>query len=117
MTVYVVAQLRFVDRSAYDRYQARFMSVFAAFDGRLLAADEHPERLEGGWDRDKVVILSFPDTESARAFVTAPAYREIAKDRRAGAECVVLLVQGLAPPKAGRASIRDPGAPTRRRSP
>lgn len=25
MTVYVIAQLRFTDRAAYDRYQIRFM--------------------------------------------------------------------------------------------
>ena len=38
MTVYVLAQLRFTDRPAYDRYQARFMDVFKRFKGRLLAA-------------------------------------------------------------------------------
>ena len=39
MTVYVLAQLRFTDRPAYDRYQARFMGVMAPFKGRVLAAD------------------------------------------------------------------------------
>ncbi len=29
MTVYAIAQLRFTDRAAYDRYQARFAEVFA----------------------------------------------------------------------------------------
>ena len=48
MTVYVIAQLKFKDRPRYDRYQSRFMDVFHQFDGRLLAADEHPVVLEGG---------------------------------------------------------------------
>ena len=61
MTVYVVAQLKFTNREAYDRYQARFMDVFGQFEGRLLAADEEPTVVEGIWDREKVVLMSFPD--------------------------------------------------------
>jgi uncharacterized protein (DUF1330 family) len=95
MTVYVLAQLRFTDRSAYDRYQARFMEVFRRFDGRLLAADEHPQVLEGDWQRDKVVLMAFPDAEAARAFAESPEYQAISVDRKAGADTLSLLVHGL----------------------
>lgn len=95
MAVYVIAQLRFTDRAAYDRYQARFMGVFRNFNGCVLAADEAPQRLEGNWDRDKVVILSFPDEAEARRFVNDPGYEEISKDRRAGADTLSILVKGL----------------------
>lgn len=95
MTVYVLAQLSFTDRAAYDRYQARFMDVFRRFEGRLLAADERPTVLEGHWDREKVVLMSFPDEAAARRFIDAPAYAEISKDRHAGAQTVSLLVRGL----------------------
>ena len=37
VTVYAIAQLKFTDRAAYDRYQARFMGVFARHTGTLLA--------------------------------------------------------------------------------
>ena len=47
MTVYVIVQLKMIDRAAYDRYQARFFGVFKQFNGRLLAADESPDVLEG----------------------------------------------------------------------
>jgi uncharacterized protein (DUF1330 family) len=42
MTVYPIAQLKFVDRAAYGRYQIGFLGVFAQFNGTLLAADGHP---------------------------------------------------------------------------
>lgn len=100
MTVYAVAQLRFTDRSAYDRYQARFMEVFMGFSGRLLAADEAPQRVEGEWDREKLVLMSFPDESAFRAWAESPAYQEISRDRRAGAEAVVLLVRGIDTPSA-----------------
>jgi uncharacterized protein (DUF1330 family) len=95
VTVYAIAQLRFTDRAVYDRYQARFMEVFGRHTGMLLAADESPKVVEGQWDREKVVLMSFPDEAAFRGLVQSPEYQEISKDRRAGADTVVLLVQGL----------------------
>jgi uncharacterized protein (DUF1330 family) len=95
MTVYAIAQLRFTDRQAYDRYQAAFMPVFLKFQGRLLAADEAPLVVEGDWDREKLVLMSFPDAAAYRAWAESPEYQKISKDRVAGSEAVVLLVKGL----------------------
>lgn len=95
MTVYVVAQLRFTERAAYDRYQAGFADVFRQFDGRVLVADEGVAVLEGEWPRDKLVILEFPDAAEARRFHDSPAYGAIAVDRRRGADAVVLMARGL----------------------
>jgi uncharacterized protein (DUF1330 family) len=86
MTVYVVAQLTFTDRTAYDHYQAQFMGVFRKFEGSLLAADEYPQVLEGLWQRNKVVLLSFPDERACRRFADSPECQEISRDRRAGAD-------------------------------
>jgi uncharacterized protein (DUF1330 family) len=96
VTVYAIAQLRFTDRAAYDRYQARFADVFNRHPGTLLAADDSPQVVEGQWDRDKVVLMSFPDDAAFRGWAESAEYQEISKDRRAGAETVVLLVKGLA---------------------
>ena len=96
MTVFAIAQLRFIDRAAYDRYQARFMDIFRRHRGTLLAADESPEVVEGQWDRDKVVLMSFPDEAAFRLWSESPEYQEISRDRRAGADTVVLLAKGLA---------------------
>ena len=95
MTVYVLAQLSIRDRAAYERYQARFMEVFRPFKGRLLAADESPSVLEGAWNRDKVVLISFPDEASFRDWQQSDAYQEIAKERKSGADAVVLLISGM----------------------
>lgn len=95
MTVYVIAQLSFTDRAAYNRYQQRFMGVLQHHRGRLLAADEHPVALEGRWDHDKLVLLSFDDEPAFRAWSESAAYQEISRDRKAGATAVVLLVRGL----------------------
>lgn len=95
MSVYVIAQLRFTDRAAYDRYQEQFADVFRRYSGTLLAADESPEVVEGHWDREKVVLMSFPDQGAFRQWAESPEYQRISQDRQAGADTVVLLVKGL----------------------
>ena len=99
MTVYVIVQLKMTDRAAYDRYQAQFFDVFKKFEGRLLSADESPAVLEGTWDRDKLVLMSFPGEAAFQAWANSSEYLEISKDRKAGAHGVVLLAQGFAPPR------------------
>ena len=95
MAAYALAQLTIHDREPYDRYAAAFMGVFTKFGGRVLAADESPEVLEGSWEHDKVVLLEFPDRESLQRWATSPEYVEIAADRKAGATGPVLLVHGF----------------------
>jgi uncharacterized protein (DUF1330 family) len=96
MSVYALAQLRIHDRAPYERYMSRFMPVLEQYNGRLLASDEAPRVLEGQWwDRNKVVLLAFDDAAAFRAWATSPEYAEIAEDRKAGADAVVLLIQGF----------------------
>jgi uncharacterized protein (DUF1330 family) len=96
VTVYAIAQLKFTDRAAYDRYQAKFMDVFRRHPGTLLAADEAPQVVEGSWDREKVVLMSFPVEAAFRGWAESAEYRRISEDRHAGADTLVLLVNGLA---------------------
>jgi uncharacterized protein (DUF1330 family) len=98
MTVYVIVQLKMTDRAAYDRYQARFFDVFRKFNGRLLSADESPSVVEGDWNRDKLVLMSFPDEAAYHAWADSPEYLEISKDRKAGAQAIVQLTKGFPQP-------------------
>jgi len=63
----------------------------------LLSADQHPLVIEGKWDRDELVLMSFPDEAAFRAWANSPNYLEISRDRKAGVEAIVLLAQGFAP--------------------
>lgn len=100
MAVYAVIQLRIHDAERYGRYMnafvERFTDVFGKFGGKLLAADDAPQVLEGQWwDRNKLVVMEFPDAAAFTAWATSPEYNAIAVDRKAGAEAVVLLAKGL----------------------
>ena len=96
MAVYALAQLNIHDRERYGRYMSRFMPVLEKYNGKLLAADDTPRVLEGQWwDRNKVVLMEFADKDAFRAWASSPEYNEIAEDRKASADVVVLLINGI----------------------
>lgn len=103
MSVYAIAQLWIHDPARYGRYVDRFMDVMKNYQGRVLVADEHPVVLEGAWDGNKIVVVSFPDEPSFRAWAESPEYLEIAQDRKAGAKSVILLVKGISAGSQGGA--------------
>jgi uncharacterized protein (DUF1330 family) len=95
MSVYVIAQISITDRDFYNKYQSRFLDVFKKFKGTLLAADENPKTVEGVWNREKVILIEFPDETAFRDWAFSPEYREISKDRKAGSDGTVLLVKSF----------------------
>ena len=95
MTVYLVVQVKIKDREEYQRYSERFMGVFEKFEGTLLTADFSPKVVDGEWDRDRIVVMSFPSEEAMKAWITSAEYQEISVHRAAGAETIALLAQGI----------------------
>jgi uncharacterized protein (DUF1330 family) len=96
LTVYAIAQLSIHDRPRYERYAAGFLPVLHQYGGRLLAADEQVEVVEGEWEKDRLIMVSFPDHDTFTTWATSPEYTEIAKDRLGATEGPVLLVHGVA---------------------
>jgi uncharacterized protein (DUF1330 family) len=95
MPVYAIAQLSIHERERYQQYVAGFMPILIEYGGRLLAADESPEVLEGKWDRHKIIVLAFPDRDSWQRWAMSEEYQEIAKDRIASTDGPILLVHGV----------------------
>ena len=99
MTVYLTVQVKIKDRDAYTRYSDAFMGVFEKFNGTMLAADFKPKVLDGEWDKDRLVLMSFPDKRSLLAWLTSDEYKAIGADRAAGADTITLLAQGIEVPQ------------------
>jgi uncharacterized protein (DUF1330 family) len=95
MSVYAIAQLWIHDPALYGRYVERFMDVFKKHKGSVLAADSSPVVFEGPWDGNRIVVLSFPDERAFRDWAESEEYQEIAKDRKAGARSVIVMVRGI----------------------
>lgn len=95
MAVYALAQFTIHDRARYEAYAARFAATMKGRKGRLLAAQENPEVMEGKWEGTKIVLIEFPDEASLREWSESTEYRAISVDREAATEGSVLLVKGV----------------------
>ena len=81
MTVFIIARFKIHDRAGYDRYEENFMEVFEPFGGTMLSVDEEPVILQGEFDFTRSVLIEFPNAEAAMAWMSSPAYQDIAKHR------------------------------------
>lgn len=95
MTCYIVGRIAIHDPERYGRYAAAFLPVLKPYGGRLLVSEERPEALEGEWDGRKLVVIAFPDRAAATAWIASPGYREIAQDRFAASDAIVLMADGF----------------------
>lgn len=96
--IYVLAQLEIHDRARYDAYARRFVGAVAAAGGKLLAADEQPETLEGVLPHEKVVLVEFSSEAAMRTWQNSVTYRELAAERHASANGIVTVLQSLPAP-------------------
>ncbi len=95
MSVYLIANIEIHDREEYAKYEAGFVQVFEAFEGKLLAVDEAQRVLEGDWPSTRTVVIEFPSDEEARRWYDSPAYQALAKHRFSASVGDVALVSGL----------------------
>lgn len=77
-------------------YLERIEATMAPYGGEFLVHGTTPVPLEGEWDGD-VIIIGFPDMESARAWYASPAYQELVPLRTRNSRSMVALLEAVPP--------------------
>lgn len=95
MTHYIVARIAIHDRERYAQYEAGFMPIFAEHGGQILAVNDAPEVLEGPPDTRRLVVLAFPDRDSALKWAGSAEYQEIARHRLAASKGEIVITEGF----------------------
>ena len=98
MAAYVVVQVAIDDPKRYERYKTLAPPSIAAYGGRYVVRGGRSEPLEGSWQPPRLVILEFPDAESARAWWGSPEYAPAKALRQSCAQTEMLLVEGTPGP-------------------
>lgn len=95
MTTYLVfTRTATKDQSELDVYSSKVGATFKGHAGTPLVAYGAQEILEGS-AHEGIVIISFPDKDSALAWYHSPGYEEARAHRFKGADYQVTLVEGL----------------------
>lgn len=95
LKAYAVAHLRQVDFGAdIIEYLKRIDVTLEPYGGRYVVHGSRTTVLEGDWVGD-LIIIGFPDRQSAEAWYASPAYREIIALRTDNSVGDVILVDGV----------------------
>jgi uncharacterized protein (DUF1330 family) len=92
---YVLVDCEVTDPARYENYKKLAPAAIAKYGGRYLVRGGATSSLEGDWRPNRVVILEFPDADTARRFYDSPEYRGARAERAGAANMKMLLVEGL----------------------
>ena len=95
MPAYVLAHVDVKDPIRYEDYKALVLETMTPYGGRFLVRGARPEILEGAWDPKRLVILEFPDADSARRWWASSGYAAAKAIRQATSEGTLVLLEGV----------------------
>ena len=95
MPAYVIIETDIHDPVQYERYKAASPAAVAGGGGRFLARGGELAVLEGDWDPRRIVVLEFPDLETAKRWYDSPGYQEAKRLREGAASLRMVAVEGV----------------------
>ncbi|HEY4374441.1 MAG TPA: DUF1330 domain-containing protein [Burkholderiales bacterium] len=95
MAVYLIADIRIINRQRYDEYRAVMRGAIQANDGRYLVRTSRVTVVEGNWAPPRLVITEFPSAGAAQAFRDSREYGEARKVVANAAMVDMVLVEGV----------------------
>ena len=82
MPAYIIAEIQVTDPTAYDGYRPLAAASIARFGGRFAVRGGKVDLLEGGPEPERIVVIEFPDADTARRWYHSEEYQSALKIRR-----------------------------------
>ena len=98
MPAYVIVETEIYDPERYSQYQAESPDAVHTGEGHFVVRGGELAVLEGDWRPSRLVILEFPDLETAKRWYDSPKYQEARRLREGAANLRMVAVQGLDEP-------------------
>ena len=96
MTAYVIADIQVTDTAAYEPYRPLAAASIARFGGRFIVRGGKVDLLEGEPEPERIVVIEFPDADTARRWYRSEEYQSALKIRQSASQGRIFLVEGAA---------------------
>jgi len=96
MSAYLVVRATITDMQRFRAYAEAVPRIVEQYGGHYLVLGGEQQALEGDWGRERVVIHTWPDRESALRFWHSDEYGKARKLREGTGSFHVLLADGVA---------------------
>ncbi|RWM07808.1 MAG: DUF1330 domain-containing protein [Mesorhizobium sp.] len=95
MPAYIISDVAIRDREAFEAYRTRAAASIAAHGGRYLVRGGDVETMEGDWQPGPLIVVEFPDIETARRWYRSDEYAAALEVRDAALSRNLILVEGI----------------------
>ncbi|MBX2859373.1 MAG: DUF1330 domain-containing protein [Cellvibrionaceae bacterium] len=92
MSVFVIVDISIKNPEEYKQYIAEITPSLQKYQGRYWVRGGDPETLEGAWQSSRIVIMEYPDRDTARAWLHAPDLKAIHDKRRKNAHFCNMII-------------------------
>ncbi|MCX6068370.1 MAG: DUF1330 domain-containing protein [Chloroflexi bacterium] len=96
MTAYIIVDIEVTDPAGYADYKELAPAAVSLYGGKYIARGGKNETLEGEWHTNRLVILEFPSSEQAKAWLNSPEYAPARALRHKYAKSKMIVVEGTA---------------------
>jgi uncharacterized protein (DUF1330 family) len=95
MPAYVISDVTIRDEETIEIYRTRAAASIAQHGGRYLVRGGKVETLEGKWKPGPLIVVEFPDIETARHWYRSDEYAAALEVRDAALSRNLILVDGI----------------------
>lgn len=94
MTAYLVLDFQVTDLPGFMPYVEQIPAFIEKHGGRYIVRGVEPTVMEGDWKPERMVILEFPSSDHARAFLADPEAQSLFAIRHSTTVSKLVLVEG-----------------------
>lgn len=95
MSAFLVVDTKIENSYAYEQYKKLAKPIAEKYGGSYRARGGALDVRETDlWEPTRIVIIEFPDVQSARAFVDSEEYAPVKPIRQNNAQCTLFIVEG-----------------------
>ena len=95
MAAYIIVDTKIRDAEGYERYKALARPIAERHGGTYLARGGEMQVVdESLWSPTRLVLLEFPDVDTARAFVDSEEYAPVKAKRHEYADSTLVIFEG-----------------------
>ncbi|PRY90533.1 DUF1330 domain-containing protein [Mongoliibacter ruber] len=93
MPALVLVEVSIHNPELYEEYKKHTLATIQLYGGRFVVRGVKTESLEGNWNPERLVILEFPDVETAKNWWASPEYSKAKAIRYEAANSKMLVVE------------------------
>lgn len=94
MSGYLILDLSIKNFEIFKEYIEKIPAFIKKHGGRYIIQGVEPELMEGDWFPERIVVLEFPSTKNARAFLQDPEAQPLFAIRHKSTISKLILAEG-----------------------